>query len=104
MTGAGWAAGPALDVRHQPPGITVYMYFICVIHHINAASKVVKAAGSYQWSLYQWLFKLHLQFSIQSLLGFVLYRARLLYTFQIHQEYLNYILMHRNAHGMHLKN
>jgi hypothetical protein len=48
MAGAGGAAGPALDVRHQPPGRTVYIYFICMPYHINAASKVVKAAGHYE--------------------------------------------------------
>jgi hypothetical protein len=48
MAGAGGAAGPALDVRHQPPGRTVYIYFICMPFHINAASKVVKAAGHYE--------------------------------------------------------
>ena len=45
MAGAGGAAGHAQDVRHQPPGRTVYIYFICVPYNINAASKVVKAAG-----------------------------------------------------------
>ncbi len=48
MAGAGGAAGSALDVRHQPTGRTVYNYFICVNHYINAASKVVKAAGYYE--------------------------------------------------------
>ena len=48
MAGAGGAAGPALDVRHQPPGRTVYMYFICEYCYINAASKVVTAVGYYE--------------------------------------------------------
>ena len=48
MAGAVGAAGPAPDVRHQPPGRTVYMYFICEQCYINAASKVVTAAGYYE--------------------------------------------------------
>ena len=45
MTGAGGAAGPAPDVRHQPPGSTEYIYHNYKLHSTNAASSMVKAAG-----------------------------------------------------------
>jgi hypothetical protein len=45
MAGAGGAAGPAPDVRHQPPGRTEYIYHNFGTHSINPASSMVKAAG-----------------------------------------------------------
>ena len=51
MAGAGGAAGPAPDVRHQPPGRTVYICYNCVTCCINAASTVVKVAGYYEGGL-----------------------------------------------------
>ncbi len=38
MAGAGGAAGPAPDVRHQPPGRTEYIYHNYGPHSTNAAS------------------------------------------------------------------
>ena len=43
MAGAGGAAGPAPDVRHQPPGKTVIIYCDFYSHDINAGSAVCKA-------------------------------------------------------------
>ncbi len=45
MAGAEGAAGPAQDVRHQPPGTRVNIYYNYATIDINAASKVVMAAG-----------------------------------------------------------
>ena len=45
MAGAGGAAGPVPDVRHQPPGSTEYIYHNYELHSTNAASSMVKAAG-----------------------------------------------------------
>ena len=45
MAGAGGVAGPAPDVRHQPPGNTVVLSFDWVMVCIDAATVVVKAAG-----------------------------------------------------------
>ncbi len=42
MAGAGGAAGPALDVRHQPPGTTIYIYCNYGLNHNDAASIVVR--------------------------------------------------------------
>ncbi len=47
MAGAEGAAGPAQDVRHQPPGRTVIIYCNYGPFNIDATSKVVKAAGCY---------------------------------------------------------
>ena len=44
MAGAGGSAGPAPDVRHQPPGSTVYIYYTYDSITINTASIVVKPA------------------------------------------------------------
>ncbi len=34
IVGAGWAAGPAPDVRHQPPGkAPLYLYTVTIVHH-----------------------------------------------------------------------
>ena len=44
MAGAGGAAGPAPDARHQPPGKIVDLYCNYCVLHIDAASTVVKAA------------------------------------------------------------
>jgi hypothetical protein len=38
MAGAGGAGGLAPDVRHQPPGRTVYIYHNCESYSMNAAS------------------------------------------------------------------
>ncbi len=43
MAGAGVAAGPAPDVRHQPPGKTIYIYCNYSFYYIIAGSAVVKA-------------------------------------------------------------
>ena len=40
----GWASGGALDVRHQPPGTTTYIYCNYGHNHNDAASIVVKAS------------------------------------------------------------
>ena len=45
MAGAGGAAGPAPEVRHQPPGKTEYISHKFACHNINPASSMVKAAG-----------------------------------------------------------
>ena len=47
MAGAGGTAGPAPEVRHQPPGTTIYIYYNYVLYQNNAAGIVVKAAGCY---------------------------------------------------------
>ena len=44
MAGAGGSAGPAPDVRHQPPGSTVFIDYTYDFTSINTASIVVKAA------------------------------------------------------------
>jgi hypothetical protein len=49
--GAGGAAGPAPDARHQPPGKIVIVYCnYCTVQN-DAASTVVKAAGCYAGGL-----------------------------------------------------
>ena len=40
----GWAAGGSLDVCHQPPGTTIYIYCNYGLNHNDAASIVVKAS------------------------------------------------------------
>ena len=60
MAGAGGAAGPAQDVRHQPPGKTVYIYYNCASIIINAARTVVKAFGSFMQG--PWFKSPHRQF------------------------------------------
>ena len=45
--GAGGAAGPAQDVRHQPPGTTINIYCNYCHNHNLAAGLVVKAADKY---------------------------------------------------------
>jgi hypothetical protein len=48
MAGARGAAGPAQDVHHQPPGTTIMIYCNYGLDHMDAASKVVKAAQWYK--------------------------------------------------------
>jgi hypothetical protein len=43
MAGAGGAAGPAPDERHQPPGKTIYIYCNYSYYYIISGSSVVKA-------------------------------------------------------------
>ena len=44
MAGAGGAAGPAPDVRHQPAGTTIHIYCNYVRDFNNAAGIAVKAS------------------------------------------------------------
>ncbi len=44
MEGARGGAGPAPDVRHQPTGTPLDVYYNYGIHNNDAASTVVKAA------------------------------------------------------------
>ncbi len=44
MAGAGGAAGPAQDVRHQPPGTTLIIYCNYCYDLKHAAGLAVKAA------------------------------------------------------------
>ncbi len=47
MAGSGGSAGPAPDIRHQPPGRTLVVYYDLGLVCIDAASIVVKAAVCY---------------------------------------------------------
>jgi len=47
MAGAGGAAGPAPEVRHQPPGTTIYICYNYVLSQNNAAGIAVKASRHY---------------------------------------------------------
>ena len=47
MAGAGGAAGPVPDVRHQPPVTPLDKYYSNGINNNDAASTVVKAAWRY---------------------------------------------------------
>ncbi len=49
MAGAGGAAGPVPEVRHQPPGTAtyIYIYYHYVLYQNNAAGIAVKASRHY---------------------------------------------------------
>ena len=88
--GRGGEAGPAPDVRHQPPGKTVWLYLNWDLVDINAASKVVKAAGCYAWGPG---FKPHPR-NLFAFLGSVhrhmkLYISRMYIVYTLHKHVLN---------------